>query len=161
MRLPLGVLALGKSAALAAQAGMIATRAFEDDRVGAAPAGFTFAEARGATPNRWTVQRVDQNNILGHLSDPARGGFSLAILDGVHKGELRLSVRLKLIDGERWRTNLAVPRRRELSRGVVESRRADGRRLPHHERQPGSNQERGQSRIGFRRMAYAQAGPGG
>lgn len=101
-RLWVAILTLGSAVAWGAQRAPGEVRAFESDRVGAAPAGFVFSEARGAAPDRWSVQRVGPDTLLAQVGDPIRGsGFSFAVLDGPARGDVQVSVRLKLIDGSR------------------------------------------------------------
>jgi hypothetical protein len=86
-------------ATLSAQATM---RTFDDDAVGSAPPGLTFAMARQQTIGRWLVRAEGSNHYLTHLADTAAsGGFALAVLDTPHPAQMRASVRLKLIEGER------------------------------------------------------------
>jgi hypothetical protein len=80
----------------------ISVRTFDDDPIGSAPPGLTFAVARQPTPAKWSVRGDGAARFLMHAADPAAsGGFSLAILDMPHPTQMRVSVRLKLVDGDR------------------------------------------------------------
>ena len=77
-------------------------RSFDQDAVGAAPAGFSFAAARLANGGRWLVRAEGADRYMAHLSEPsATEGFAIAVLDGTPPLELRLSARIKLADGAR------------------------------------------------------------
>jgi hypothetical protein len=80
----------------------VVVRTFEEDAVGAPPPGFAFAIARQQAPARWLVRSDATNRYVIHLADAsATGGFSLAVLEQPHPAQMRASVRLKLVDGER------------------------------------------------------------
>ncbi len=80
----------------------VTLRSFDQDAVGAAPAGFTFAVSRLATTGGWAVRAEGADRHLVHLGDGSRGeGFSLAVLDGAPPTGLRLSARIRLVDGTR------------------------------------------------------------
>jgi hypothetical protein len=80
----------------------IAVRTFDDDPIGSAPPGLTFSVARQQTPAKWSVRADGSTRYLMHAADPsASGGLSLAVLDMPHPSQMRVSVRLKLVDGER------------------------------------------------------------
>ena len=88
--------------ALVSARAQIAVRTFDEDAVGSPPPGFTFTMARQQTPGRWLVHADGASHYLTHLADPAAaGGFSLAVLDTPHPAQMRVSVRLKLTEGER------------------------------------------------------------
>jgi hypothetical protein len=96
-------LAVAVSASLclgASQAGGV-RRTFDQDRVGAVPPGFTFAEARKAAPERWIVRRDENHNVLAHLGEPGDHGFALALLQGPEYMRVSVSVRLRLTGGGR------------------------------------------------------------
>ena len=77
-------------------------RSFDQDAVGAAPGGFTFAAARLASGGKWLVRADGMNRYLLHLSEPAAAeGFAIAVLDAPPPLELRLSARIKLAEGAR------------------------------------------------------------
>ena len=77
-------------------------RSFDQDAVGSAPAGFSFAAARLANGGRWLVRADGANRYTAHVGDASAGeGFALAILDAAPPLELRLSARIKLAEGAR------------------------------------------------------------
>lgn len=87
---------------LATASAQLAVRTFDEDAIGAPPAGFLFAMARQQTPGRWLVRAEGPNHYLTHLAEPAAsGGIALAVLDTLQPAQMRASVRLKLTDGER------------------------------------------------------------
>jgi hypothetical protein len=77
-------------------------RSFDQDAVGAAPPGFSFAVARIPAGGRWQVRADNGNRVLAHMPDAAAGeGFSIALLDGAATGDVRVSARLRLEEGAR------------------------------------------------------------
>ena len=77
-------------------------RAFDQEPVGVPPAGFTFAAARLPTAGPWLVRADGTNRYVAHGSTASpTEGFSLAVLDIVPPVDLRLSARVKLVDGSR------------------------------------------------------------
>ena len=97
---PLVIAALGLMAASGSAQAVL--RSFDQDAVGSAPPGFSFAAARLATGGKWLVRADGANRYMAHLSEPAAGeGFAIAVLDGMPPIELRLSARLKLAEGAR------------------------------------------------------------
>lgn len=75
---------------------------FERDAVGQPPAGFAFAEMRDAAPKQWSVRREGATQLLVHTGDPASGrGFATAIVDAPPLDEGEVSVRIRLLDGDR------------------------------------------------------------
>jgi hypothetical protein len=97
---PLVAAALGLS--VASGSAQVARRSFDQDAVGAAPAGFTFAAARLATGGKWLVRAETTERYLVHLNEPGAGdGFALAVLDTAPPPQLRLSARIKLAEGAR------------------------------------------------------------
>jgi hypothetical protein len=100
-RAPLTIVAV-VALALAFASAQVAVRTFDSDPIGSPPPGFAFTVARQQTPGRWLVRAEGANHYLTHLADPAAaGGFSLAVLDTPHPVQMRVSVRLKLTEGER------------------------------------------------------------
>jgi hypothetical protein len=80
----------------------IVVRTFDEDAIGSPPPGLTFAVARQQAAGKWLIRADGSNHYLTHLADPAAGGgFSLAVVDTPHPAQMRASVRLKLLDGER------------------------------------------------------------
>ena len=97
--------------ALTAGSAQEALRSFDQDAIGAAPPGFSFAVARLPAGGRWHVRADNGNRFLAHTPDAAAGeGFAIALLDGAATGDVRLSARVRLEDGVRtgglvWRYN--------------------------------------------------------
>lgn len=88
--------------ALAAGSAQEALRSFDQDAIGAAPPGFSFAVARLPAAGRWNVRADNGNRFLAHTPDAAAGeGFAIALLDGASTGDVRLSARVRLEDGVR------------------------------------------------------------
>ncbi|MGH9253434.1 MAG: hypothetical protein ACRD3C_02570 [Vicinamibacterales bacterium] len=88
--------------ALPGASAQVAVRTFDEDPIGSPPPGLTFSIARQQIAGRWLVRAEGPNHYLTHLADPAAsGGFSLAVLDTPHPAQMRASVRLKLLEGER------------------------------------------------------------
>jgi hypothetical protein len=88
--------------ALASARAQIVVRTFDEDAINGPPPGFSFAVARQQPPGRWMVRAEGSNHYVTHLADPsASGGFSFAVLDTAHPAQMRASVRLKLMEGER------------------------------------------------------------
>ena len=80
----------------------IVVRTFDEDAIGSPPPGLTFAVARQQAAGKWLIRADGPNHYLTHLADAAAGGgFSLAVIDTPHPAQMRASVRLKLLDGER------------------------------------------------------------
>jgi hypothetical protein len=77
-------------------------RTFDQETVGAPPAGFVFAAARLPAAGPWLVGADGGNRYLAHSSVASQvEGFSLAVLDVLPPVDLRLSARLKLVNGSR------------------------------------------------------------
>ena len=72
------VLLLFLQAAAAAQS--VVLRTFEDDKIGAPPAGFVMAAGRDAAPDGWTVKREGTRRVLVHEGKPSPAdSFAVAI----------------------------------------------------------------------------------
>jgi hypothetical protein len=87
---------------LAAPAQKAIVRTFEEDKIGAPPAGFSAAAGRDAVADRWTVSREGKGQVVlhqGHTSPP--DGFAVAILSGAQYQDVAVSVRLKATGGSR------------------------------------------------------------
>ena len=87
-------------AAVAAQ--HVVLRTFDDDKIGAPPAGFTMASGRDAAPDGWTVKREGNARVLlreGKQSPP--DSFAVAIFSTAQFQDVQVSVRLKAIGGGR------------------------------------------------------------
>lgn len=96
------ILALSLFLQAAAAVQNVVVRTFDDDKVGAPPAGFVFAVGREASPDRWIVRREGSARVLlheGKLSPP--DGFAVAILAGAPYQDVEVSVRLKTSGGSR------------------------------------------------------------
>jgi hypothetical protein len=78
-----------------------AMRTFEEDRVGAPPAGFVFSGTVQARPDRWLVRRERDNNVLAHLGDPDRTrGNAIAVLERSGPANLTVAASFKLAAGD-------------------------------------------------------------
>jgi len=87
---------------LADVSAQVSLRTFDDDPIGSVPPGLTFPVARQQAAAKWSVRADSSGRYLTHAADPsASGGLSLAVLDMAHPSQMRVSVRLKLVDGER------------------------------------------------------------
>ena len=96
------LIVIAAALALRGASAQVAVRTFDEDPINSPPLGLTFAAARQQTAGRWLVRAEGPNHYLTHLADPAAaGGFSLAVLDTPHPAQMRASVRLKLMEGER------------------------------------------------------------
>jgi hypothetical protein len=88
--------------AVASVSAQAVVRSFDQDAVGSAPAGFSFAAARLASGGRWLVRADGTDRYMTHLSEPSSAeGFAIAVLDAAPPLELRLSARIKLAEGAR------------------------------------------------------------
>jgi len=94
------VLLLFFQAAAAAQS--VVLRTFEDDKIGAPPAGFVMASGRDASVDGWTVKREENARVLVHEGKPSpHDSFAVAIFSQLHYRDVQVSVRLKAIGGGR------------------------------------------------------------
>jgi hypothetical protein len=87
-------------AAMAAQ--NVVVRTFDDDRIGAPPAGFALAAGREAAADGWTVKREGTARVLvheGRQSPP--DAFAVAIFTPSQYQDVQVSVRFKTIGGGR------------------------------------------------------------
>jgi hypothetical protein len=95
-------LILAATVALSAQRVPAAVFTFDADAAGQPPAGFLFAEAREALAGRWTVKPAEATQVLVHTGDAVNGrGAALAVVKGQALQEGELSVRVRMLDGER------------------------------------------------------------
>ena len=86
----------------AAAAQSIVLRTFDDDKIGAPPAGFVIASGRDAAVDGWTVKREGSARVLVHDGKPSPpDSFAVAILSGLHYRDVQVSVRFKAIGGGR------------------------------------------------------------
>src|SRR5688572_22158238 len=84
----------------AAQATLV--RTFEDDKIGAAAAGFATAVGRGGVADRWNVRREGSGRVFVHQGQASPpDAFTVAILSGAQYHDVELSVRLKATGGSR------------------------------------------------------------
>jgi hypothetical protein len=96
------ILSLLAACSLASVHAQVSVRTFDEDATGAPPSGLTFPIARQQVAAKWLVRAEGSNRYLTHAADAAAaGGISLAVLDTAHAAQTRVSVRLKLVDGER------------------------------------------------------------
>jgi hypothetical protein len=96
------LLALSMFLQAAAVAQNVVVRTFDDDKIGAAPAGFVMAVGRDAIPERWTVRREGAGRVLVHegKTSPA-DSFAVAIFSPVKYQDVQVSVRFKTTGGGR------------------------------------------------------------
>jgi hypothetical protein len=76
--------------------------AFDDDRPGSAPAGFTFVAMRRPVPGTWLVRRSGTNGYLAHEPGTGRDasdGFGIALAPGEPLRDASVSVRMRLAGG--------------------------------------------------------------
>ncbi len=86
----------------AAAAQSVVLRTFEDDKIGAPPAGFVMASGRDASLDGWTVKREGSTHVLVHEGKPSpHDSFAVAILSPLHYRDVQVSVRFKAIAGGR------------------------------------------------------------
>jgi hypothetical protein len=96
------LLALSLFLQAAAAAQQVVLRTFDDDKIGAPPAGFTMAAGRDATPDGWTVKREGAARVLVHEGKPSPAdGFAVAIFSGLQYRDVQVSVRFKATGGGR------------------------------------------------------------
>jgi hypothetical protein len=80
----------------------VLVRTFDDDKVGAPPAGFLPAAGREAAAEGWMVRPEGNGRVLFHLGRPSPpDGFAVTILSGAQYQDVEISVRLKAIGGSR------------------------------------------------------------
>ncbi|HKY19805.1 MAG TPA: family 16 glycoside hydrolase [Vicinamibacterales bacterium] len=86
----------------AAAAQPVVVRTFEDDKVGAPPAGFVAAVGREGAADQWIVQREGKGRVLAHQgkSSPP-DAFAVAIFTGAQYQDVEITVRLKATGGSR------------------------------------------------------------
>lgn len=92
---------IGVAGLVAGGAAQTLVRTFDEDPAGASPRGFTFAEARGASSDLWTIERTGGHGVLVHRRADRGHGFALAVLDGVAYRSVEVSVRTRLVGGAR------------------------------------------------------------
>lgn len=79
-------------------------RAFDDDRAGGPPIGFSFGRTGKGAPGRWIVQPDPSTpaagNVLAQLDeDDTNFRFPVAVLDEPKLADINLSVRCKAVSG--------------------------------------------------------------
>ena len=80
----------------------VVMRTFDDDKVGAPPAGFTLAVGRDAASDGWTVKREGAARVLWRDGRPSPAdSFAVAIFSGTQYRDVQVSVRFKMIGGAR------------------------------------------------------------
>ena len=85
-----------------AAAQSIFLRTFDDDKVGAPPAGFVTAIGRDAAADGWSVKREGAARVLVHEGKPSPpNSFAVAIFLGTQYQDVQVSVRLKAVGGGR------------------------------------------------------------
>ena len=91
MRDPRPLVVAAMAITLVAASAESVRRTFDQDAVGAPPAGFTFAAARLPAAGPWLVRADGTNRYLVHPSTASpTEGFSLAVLDAMTPADLRL-----------------------------------------------------------------------
>ena len=86
----------------AAAAAPDATRTFDTDPAGRAPAGFTLHVVRYSSAPRWLVRREGANGFLAHDGDAGgQAGFTMAVLDTDQRRNLSVSARVRFAGGQR------------------------------------------------------------
>lgn len=77
-------------------------RTFDEDKIGAPPAGFGLATGRDAAADGWTVRREGTARVLLHEGKPSPDdSFAVAIFSGTQYQDVQVSVRFKATGGRR------------------------------------------------------------
>jgi 3-keto-disaccharide hydrolase len=121
------------------------TIAFDNDSVGKAPAGFSFALTGQGKPGVWVVAKDPSSpggkNVLAQTdSDPTGYRFPVAVFDGLTATDVDVSVKFKPISGKKdqgagivWRYkdngNYYVVRANALENNVVLYKVENGKRI--------------------------------
>ena len=80
----------------------VVVRTFDDDKIGAPPAGFATAAGRDAAPDQWTVKREGAARVLVHEGKPGPAdSFAVAIFTAAKYLDVQVSVRFKTGGGGR------------------------------------------------------------
>jgi hypothetical protein len=81
----------------------VVVRTFDDDKIGAPPAGFAMAAGRDAASDGWTVKREGTTaRVLVHDGKPSPAdSFAVAIFSGAQYQDVQVSVRFKTTGGAR------------------------------------------------------------
>lgn len=77
------------------------TLTFDDDVPGGAPRGFVFAATRQALPGTWEVRASGPHHYLAHDANPTAMGLSMAVITSAAPANLRETVRIRLVGGNR------------------------------------------------------------
>jgi hypothetical protein len=94
------ILSLFVQAAASTQS--VVLRTFEEDKVGAPPAGFVAAAGRDATPDRWIVRREGNARVLMHEGKTAPpDAFAIAVFSGAQYQDAEITVRIKAVGGRK------------------------------------------------------------
>jgi hypothetical protein len=104
LRLTLVVAWLAAGIAVSAQT--LLSRAFDTDKAGAPPPGFTFATFRPGPTSQWLVRGPAAQGHVAHLaapgaSTPGNTPYAIALADGPAVEDQVVSVRLRLAGGTR------------------------------------------------------------
>jgi hypothetical protein len=85
-----------------AAAQSVLLRTFEEDKIGAPPAGFAMATGRDAASEGWIVKREGAARVLVHEGKPSPpDSFAVAVFLATQYQDVQVSVRLKAIAGGR------------------------------------------------------------
>jgi len=77
------------------------TWSFDKDDVGAKPAGFYFDETGKAPPGKWEIVDDEGNRVLARLDRvPKRHHYALAVAKDPELKDVKVSVRLKAVEGK-------------------------------------------------------------
>jgi hypothetical protein len=96
------LLALSMFLQAAAAGQSVVVRTFDDDKIGAPPAGFSMAGGRDAASDGWIVKREGAARVLVHEGKPSPAdGFAVAIFSGSQYQDVQVSVRFKTTAGAR------------------------------------------------------------
>jgi hypothetical protein len=80
----------------------VVMRTFDDDKIGAPPAGFMLAAGRDAASDGWTVRREGAARVLIREGKPSPAdSFAVAVFSGAQYHDVQVSVRFKVIGGGR------------------------------------------------------------
>src|SRR5687768_11899780 len=74
---------------------------FESDAAGKTPEGFYFDTTRETTDGKWEIVRDGDSNVLAQVDrNRSESRFALAVVRDANYEDLRLSVRLKAVEGD-------------------------------------------------------------
>jgi hypothetical protein len=93
---------------------------FNDDEEGKKPDGFYFDATKKAPDGKWQVLRDGEDRVLAQVDrNTTRDRFALAVVDDSSLEHLRLSVRIKAVDGNSDQTGGLVWRYRNSENYLV------------------------------------------